>query len=166
MKMKETKTKKRQKGVTLTTLAITVVVLTIIAGIAIFSGKETIKKVKLAELKTNMLLIQAKAREYIEEVIFQMGTEDISEEKKNEIRKNIYEEEAGLTQNIEPPSYITNTHVYQLTDISKKRWGLKEIKTESDYLIQFNETQVAVEVYYTPGYEGKHSLREIENIKE
>ena len=60
--MKETKTKKRQKGVTLTTLAITVVVLTIIAGIAIFSGKETIKKVKLAELKTNMLLIQAKAR--------------------------------------------------------------------------------------------------------
>ena len=65
--------KNRTNGVTLISLSITIVILLILAGIALYSGSDTIKKAQLEELKTNMLLIQAKAREYVEDANFKMG---------------------------------------------------------------------------------------------
>ena len=44
---------KKNKGVTLVALAITIVVLLIIAGISIYAGKDTIKRANLESLRTN-----------------------------------------------------------------------------------------------------------------
>ena len=65
---------KENKGITLVALTITIIVLLIIAGIAIYSGNDIIKNAKLESLKTNMLLIQAKAKDYCEEASFKLGT--------------------------------------------------------------------------------------------
>ena len=52
---------KQEKGITLTVLVTTIIVLLIIAGIGINYGRDTIQKAHLEELETNMLLIKAKA---------------------------------------------------------------------------------------------------------
>ena len=85
----------KNNGVTLLALVITIVVLLIIAGITVYEGKETINRAKLEELRTNMLLIQAKSKEYVEEANFKIG-KSTDETKIAEIRKAIYETEAKL----------------------------------------------------------------------
>ena len=67
---------KENKGVTLTSLVITIIVLLIIAGISVYSGTDIIKRAKLEELKTNMLLIETKAKECVENANFKLGKLD------------------------------------------------------------------------------------------
>ena len=62
-----------QKGITLIALTITIILLFILSGIAVYTGKDTIKRAKLEELKTNMLLIQTQAREFVENASFDLG---------------------------------------------------------------------------------------------
>ena len=159
---------KEKSGVTLISLAITVVVIIIIAGIAVYTGKETIQKAKLGELRTNMLLIQAKAKEYAEEANFKMGpTPDDS--KKETVRAEVYEGEAKLQKatDITSPNSIPLSECYKVTQETLENWGLEKIKIKDDenYLIKFDDTNATVEIYNTSGYEGKYSLTEIDNIQ-
>ena len=163
--------KRQTQGVILITLTVTIVVLTILAGIAFYSGKETIQKAKLEELKTNMLLIQAKAREYVEEVNFRMGigTEEEKEQKRETARVEIYEESEKLQKATNVPDYVTDANsCYELTEETRKKWGLDKIVMEANerYLIQFDEKTPTVEIYNTKGYDGKYSLTEIDKIEE
>lgn len=95
--------KNNVKGITLIALTITIVLLLILAGISLYSGKETIEKAKLQELKTNMLLIQAKAKEYVEEVNFRMGigSDEEKKVKQEEARNEIYVERTKIEKNRE-----------------------------------------------------------------
>ena len=56
---------KKENGITLIALGVTIIVLLIIASIGVYGGKETIKKAQLEEMRTNMLLIKAKSKEYV-----------------------------------------------------------------------------------------------------
>lgn len=164
--------KNKTKGITLISLTITVIVLIILAGIGIFSGKNMIKKAKLEELKTNMLLIQAKAKEYVEEATFRMGINP-NEEKKTTVRQEVYGSETGAqlekAETIPTEFAIEDTTTcYWLTPETQEKWGLNKIEMEKDerYLIQFDETNLTVEIYNTKGYDGKYSLKEIDTIQE
>ena len=166
------KMKKREEGITLVALSITIIVMIILAGIGIYGGTDIIKEAKLEELKTNMLLIQAKAREYVEDATFKMGMNP-DEPKKTSVRNEVYIENAKLqkaTDSEIPSSFgITDTTTcYWLTSETQTNWGLGKMKLENDekYLIQFNETDVTVEVYNTKGYQGNYSLTAIDQIKE
>ena len=86
---------KENRGITLISLIVTIIVLMIIAGITIYNGKSTITQAQLEGLRTNMLLIQAKAKEYVEEVNFEMGPSK-DEAKKQEAIQKIYINEVGL----------------------------------------------------------------------
>lgn len=157
------------KGITLISLIIAIIVLLIIAGISIYSGKDIIKRAKLEELRTNLLLIQAKAKEYVEEANFKMGPSP-DDSKKTAVRQQVYEEEAKLQKatNITAPSSIPVSECYQVTKETLKDWGLDKIETklEEYYLIQFDDTNATVEIYHTEGYNGKYSLTEIDAIEE
>lgn len=166
------KMKKREEGVTLVALSITIVVMIILAGIGIYSSTDIIKKAKLEELKTNMLLIEAKAREYVEDATFKMGINP-DESKKAKVRNDVYVENAKLQKatDSEIPSgfEITDTITcYWLTPEAQASWGLNKMKLESDekYLIQFDETNVTVEIFNTKGYQGNYSLTAIDQIEE
>ena len=160
----------RNKGITLVSLIVTIIVLIIIASISINIGSNMIKKAGLEELKTNMLLIQAKAKEYVEEANFKMGKN--ADEKKETVRNEVYVEKAKLKepQIVAPP--IDLTDCYELTEETYQNWGLDKIQLESNehYLVKFDEQNMTVEVYNIPGYKAadgqKYSLTDIDKIEE
>ena len=119
-----------------------------------------------------MLLIQAKAREYVEDATFKMGMNP-DEPKKTNIRNEVYVQNAKLQKVADgevPSSFgiIDTSTCYWLTPEAQTSWGLSKMKSGNGekYLIQFNEIDVTVEIYNTVGYEGNYSLTAIEQIKE
>ena len=170
--------KNLNKGITLISLIITIIVLLVIAGISTYTGTQIIKRAGLEELKTNMLLIEAKAKEYVEEANFKMGINP-NDEKKIEARKEVYENTAKLQPAGENSSILNGdklpvSECYILTEEALKTWGLDKIELEGQeqYLIKFNDTitesnkELSVEVYNTKGYNGSYSLTDIEQISE
>ena len=160
---------KNTNGVTLVALVITVIILLIIASIGVYSGKEVIKRAQLESLRTNMLLIQAKSKEYVEQAIFKMGINP-DETKKETVRQEVYVQDAGLEKANEIPSQFEisdSSTCYWLTKASQDKWGLDDIELEAQekYLIKFDETNEEVEVYNTLGFDGKYSLTNINQIE-
>lgn len=150
---------KENKGITLVALTITIIVLLIIAGIAIYSGNDIIKNAKLESLKTNMLLIQAKAKEYCEEASFKLGTEENpSDEKISNAKNSLKGTEQGEESNI--PSYITKVegkkeYIYKLETSNLRDMGINGVESDDNngyYYVKYNLTDVTVEVYNTKGF--------------
>ena len=160
---------KNNKGITLIALTITIIILLILASITIYSGKESIKKAQLESLKTNMLLIKAKAKEYVEQASFKNGVNksEISEEAKNELKGKEANASDYSKQNI---TINWGEILYKLTSDNLKEMGLKDVKLGSneEYLVKYNIKDVTVEVYNTSGYENNgttvYSLSELEKI--
>ena len=164
----------KNKGITLVALTITIIILLIIAGISISVGGNMIKKAKLEGIKTNMLLIQAKAKQYVEEANFKMGNNP-NDDKKNSVRQEIYVEKAKLdvaTNEIKNKINVTGDNLYVLTKADNKdtysEWGLNKIELDNEevYVVGFDENNLTVEVYNTLGYNGKYSLTDIDKIEE
>lgn len=168
---------REDKGITLISLIIIIIVLIIIAGITIYNGNDTITQAKLEELRTNMLLIQAKAKGYVEEVNFEMGPSK-DETKKQEAIQKIYLDELGLKKaddtsldiSLSEDAQIDLSVCYYLTDEALEYMGLDKIETDKKkkeaYLIQFNEEEAkVVEIYNTIGYNGIYSLTGLEQIE-
>ena len=53
---------KKEQGITLIALSVTIIVLLIIAGISVYSGKDIIKKGKLEELKNKYAISSSKSK--------------------------------------------------------------------------------------------------------
>lgn len=163
---------RKNKGITLIALTITIIVLLIIAGISVYSGIEIIKNANLEALKTNMLLIEAKAKEYVEEVSFKMGPTPDENNRAN-VRKSVYEDEAGLKKGtdsgLSTPSEIpiSDATCYYVSTDTMKKWGIDNIELEDGegYFVKFDETNLTVEVYNNLGYDGKYSLTDIDKIE-
>lgn len=166
---------KNEKGITLVALAITIIVLLIIVGIGYNYGKDAIQRAQLEELRTNMLLIEAKAKGLVEEVNFKIGMtkegdSDYTSKKdaaENEVYVGSGLEKVTNASDVSSPSAIPATECYKVTDTAFKNWGLEDIKLEKNeyYLIKFDDTNATVEVYNTLGYDGKYSLTDIDNLE-
>lgn len=152
---------RKDKGITLMALIITIVVLLILASVTIYSGKEAIKKAKLEELKTNMLLIKAKTKEYVEQASFKNGVNNEGEPKQEAL-----DELKGKQEEANQYTYIELEESQYLYDVTNdlKDMGLKDIEILGDekYLVKYDIKNVEVEVYNTQGYNGKYSLTDIE----
>lgn len=163
---------RKENAITLISLAITVIVILIISSVATYSGKEIIRKGKLEELRTNMLLIQAKAKEYVEDANFKMGLAP-DETRKEKVRKSVYVDGAKL-EKVNAQEYgIDNSSVcYKVTKETLNIWGLDkiELKDNEDYLIAFDDENATVEIYNTKGFvddngDTRNSLTDIEEIR-
>ncbi len=163
---------RKENAITLISLAITVIVILIISSVATYSGKEIIRKGKLEELRTNMLLIQAKAKEYVEDANFKMGLAP-DETRKEEVRKSVYVDGAKLEEVNAQEYGIDNSSVcYKVTKETLNIWGLDkiELKDNEDYLIAFDDENATVEIYNTKGFvddngDTRNSLTDIEEIR-
>ena len=131
-----------------------------------------IGKGKLEELRTNMLLIQAKAKEYVEDANFRMGLAP-DETRKEEVRRSVYVDGAKL-EKVNAQEYgIDNSSVcYKVTKETLNIWGLDkiELKDNEDYLIAFDDENATVEIYNTKGFvddngDTRNSLTDIEEIR-
>ena len=169
---------KNNKGITLVSLVITIVVLIIISGLTVNLSNDVIKQAKLQDLKTNMLLIQAKAKTLSEEVNFETANldenkeEDATKIEEIKAKKLIGTEleacgnaiktaasEAGVTE---------TTDFYYLSPGNLSQIGINiEVPDDAYYLVRYNFEDV--EVVYTKGYIYEnityYKLSELSNIE-
>ena len=165
--------KNKDRGITLASLVITIIVLLIIAGISVYSGTDIIKRAKLEELKTNMLLIETKAKECVENANFKLGKidnlgDDEKQNRINEAKKELKGTEIDEADNIDIEKSEYN-YYYKLTEDNLKDMGLSNIKlsdTDGLYIVKYDIKNAKVEeIYNTKGYEGIYSLTDIEQIE-
>lgn len=169
----------KNNGITLVALTITIIILLIIAGISISAGGNMIKKANLEALKTNMLLIKTKGKEYVENANFKLGPKfDTAEDKQTRI-DNAKTELKGTIATSDEVAQIKNkigenkvdtdyTFYSELTMLNLEEMGIKGVQLEDNetYIIRYEIDSMEVEVYNTLGYNGKYSLTDIDKIEE
>lgn len=178
---------KNNHGITMIALVITIVILIILAGISIGEGSKTIERSGIENLKTNMLLIKAKAKVCVESANFKLGTslDSLSEEDKtnriNTAKQELIGEEVtnidelnsniGVEETLEEnnQNYI---YYYKLSVDNLENMGIKQVKSDEKngwFVIKYDVKNAQVEVYNTKGYEYEnkimYSLNEIENFQ-
>ena len=63
---------------------------------------------------------------------------------------------------------IDNGNVYKLTTDNLKEMGINDVEsndTDGWYIIVYDVNNTNAEIYHTIGYDGKHSLTDIEQIE-
>lgn len=158
---------KNNKGISRMTLLIAIIVILIIAAIAINYGNSSIKKEQLESLKTNMLLIQAKAKEYCEQASFLQGTHP-TDETKQKAKEYLESKLKVLTPNGEVNS-VTYEYTSELNSEDFTNMGLKDINAEDRYCIGFDISNHKIEIYTLKGYKDDNgnihmSLSDLENL--
>ena len=163
---------KENKGITMVTLIITIIVLLIVAGISIGAGNNVIKTSELENLKTNMLLIKVKGKESVENANFKLGTNFDMSTAKAELKlkgeeikdSNIFDGKISID--------ISEDNIYyKLRTPDLVEIGLSNVESNDKkgwYIIKYDIKNVEVEVYNTKGFErdGKkyYSLSELQNL--
>lgn len=173
---------KNNKGITMVALVITIIMILIITGISIGTGSNVIKQTQLENLKTDMLLIKVKGKEYVENANFNLGTkfsEATEQEKTARIEKAKAELKGTEMQEISIPGQninisednTKNIYYYKLTTEELAEIGLSNLKSDNKngwYIIKYDVANEEVEIYNTKGFEVEnkkyYSLNEIEDL--
>lgn len=157
---------KSEKGMTLITTAVLVVVIAALVFAVVYYARIAIAKEGLESLKTDMLLVQAKVKkiageytlEQKEELLKGTKIEDMAE---NETIQNFLEKEII---NIEEE----NKKYYVLDKQNLEELELEKVKLEENsyYIVDYTSN----EVYYTKGVEYAdgntyYDMKEIENLE-
>lgn len=172
---------KKNRGITMVALVITIVVLLIIAGISIGAGNNAIKNSKLENLKTNMLLIEVKAKEQIENAKFRLGTsfdKATEEEKTNRVNtaktEFIGEEivDGNIFNNNIKEDNTNNIYYYKLSTQNLMDMGLKNVKSDEKdgyYIVKYDLKNSTIEIYNTEGFDDEgnvvYSLTDIKQVR-
>ena len=185
---------KKNRGITMVALVITIVVLLIIAGISIGAGNNAIKNSKLENLKTNMLLIEAKAKEQIENAKFRLGTNFnnvTGEEKSNRINTakgefigeeivdgKIFNNNTKITTEKMKEDKNNNIYYYKLSTQNLMDMGLKNVKSDEKdgyYIVKYDLSDLSdlkkstIEIYNTKGFDDEgnvvYSLTDIKQVR-
>lgn len=130
-----------QKGITLIALTITIMVLLIIVGISVYTGSKLIQEAKLEDVKTNMLLVQAEVKNYVEQAKFERKTiENLTNE--------------GITVDDTTLKLVAVTEggqtYYKIVEPTMNELKLSKLSNEN-YLLAINIDDVSVDVYFKPG---------------
>ena len=168
---------KKQKGITLVSLTITIIVMIIIASITLYTGRDLLKKARLQDLVTSMLLIQAKTKEYVEEVNFQTANLDPTKEedlaKINEIKsenlKGVLLQGSEAETDARATGKITENidEYYYLSEETLQEMGIKDLGSDYGYfIVRYDITNTKVEVINTNGFNEKYSLDELKEMAE
>lgn len=179
---------KNNKGITMIALVITIVVLLILAGISIGTGNNIIKQSNLENIKTNMLLVKVKAKEYVENANFNLGTafDKVTDENEKNTRiekakaelkgeeiidSSIFDGNIGITNEEMEADNTEYIYYYKLNEHNLTDMGLSNVKSDEKngwYIIRYDIKNVEIEVYNTKGFENEeviyYSLNEIENL--
>lgn len=179
------KKEERNKGVTLATLVITIVVLLILSGITINYGVSNIKRAKIQNIKTNMLLIEAKTKEYVENANYDLGIKpnEATTEMKGKAISELEGEGKGTKVTTSSSistelnimgitsEEISNGNVYQISTTDLEKMGIKGVESSEKkgwYIVVYDITNSNVKIYNTKGIktnnnETKYCLDDIRN---
>ena len=137
----------KNRGITLVTLVVTIVVMLILSGITITGSYSLIRKAELENLKTNMLLIQAKTKTALEEYNF-------SKDESKLIGTKVEEEDSDIISKLNKIGINDINNWYYLEQTDFQEMSLSDVKpAENEYfLVEFNKENLDVEILYTAGY--------------
>lgn len=167
----------KQTGSTFIKLIIATVIMIILASVAVNYGRILMQEVKVQDLRTNMLYIQAEAKKGLEEVCFQTVNLDESKQenidKINQIKQenldgvilsNAPTEIQNAVQNI--PELTVDETFYYLNEENLNEMGIKDIKLEDDeyFIVKYDFENINVEVINTKGYEGNYTLTQLNQL--
>ena len=162
---------KSNKGITMVALVLTIIILLILAGISIGTWNNVIEESNLENIKTNMLLIEVKAKELAQNANFNLGTSYdsiVDETQKNErlqqaklqlkgeIIENINEFNMGLEKGADELEIY-----YKLSSEDINNMGITNIKSDSKngwYIVKYNIRNIEVEIYNTKGFEVENKI--------
>ena len=161
--------KKYNSGITLMALIITIIVLLIIVSISVYEGKELIAKSMIQSLENNMLIIQAKAKAYAEEIDAKIWTESEKDAKREEefSQKGFINQSNSIDNkyiNIDTSNYVA----YTIKPEGLTLMGLDEIKNDQFMVIYDKEDYKKMDVIYKNGvkYKGEdiYTLSKIQEV--
>ena len=151
--------KTNEKGITIVSLIITIIILLIISGTTVYIGTSVIKQATLQTINTNMMLIQAKVKTIAEQAKFNNNKDNykgtilskVSDNKKIDKILN-----AGIIDDA--------SKFYLLSKDDLVSIGLEKIEIEDGYIVNY-ETE---EVVYVKGFENDgiiyHKLTDMKNV--
>lgn len=152
------------KGITMATLVITIVVMLILAGVTITGSYSLIKKAQLENLKTNMLLIQAKTKTALEEYNF-------SKDESKLIGVQIQEIDTDKISKLQKAGENYSSDWYCLNQEELNNMNLSDVKLpENEYFfVKYNKEDLTVEILYTQGFTEnnkiKYTLTQLQNME-
>lgn len=147
--------KANEKGITMVTLVITIIVLIIITAIGVNTGTEIIKRADLQNINTNMMLIQAKVKTISEQAKFNKDTSNYKGTKISEISGNEQIDKLQITDK-------ENCYLLSQTDLDSM--GLEKITIDDGYIVNYNTN----EIMYVKGFETEdttyYNLTDMKNL--
>lgn len=152
------------KGITMATLVITIIVMLILAGVTITGSYSLIKKAQLENLKTNMLLIQAKTKTALEEYNF-------SKDESKLIGVQIQEIDTDKISKLQKAGENYSSDWYCLNQEELNNMNLSDVKLpENEYFfVKYNKEDLTVEILYTQGFTEnnkiKYTLTQLQNME-
>ena len=187
------KNMKNNNGITMVALVVTIIILLMLAGISVGTGERMIKKSKLENIKTNMLLIEVKGKEYLEKASFNLGAFDkinlgSEEAKQQEIQERIetakselvgeeitsateFLTQIGVTAEILSEENSNNIYYYKLSTQDLIDMGIQRVKSDEDdgwFIVRYDLKNITINVYNTKGFEVENNvyyeLNEIQNV--
>lgn len=143
---------RKEKGITLTTLVLTVMIMIILTSISVYTGTNLIRSANLQSVNTNMLQIQVKVKSISERVEFDKNNEYVGEKLSDD-------EATSLISKVNSDSSILGSYnsdldkYYKLKNEDLVNLGLQAIQEKEDYVYVVNYAND--EVIYTKGFKGE-----------
>lgn len=174
---------KKNNGITIIALVVTIILIILLAGISIGTGNNVIKRSELENLKTNMLLIKVKGKEYVENANFNLGTafrkltdenekNTRIEKAKSELKGTDITEEISSYEMINIEESTEYIYYYKLDMQNLIDIGLTNVQSDEEngwYIIEYDIINAQVEVYNTKGFENEkgkyYALKDIQDIE-
>ncbi len=150
---------KKERGITLISLVITVLVMTILTSITIGYGGNLVKRADLQNINTNMLMIQAKTRAIGENARFNNDESKYIGIKISDIAGN------EMIQELIEKGIINTTENWRLLQQEQlDSMGLGKLNQERGYMVNYDTE----EVVYVKGFEHEgttyYKLSDMKNL--
>ena len=141
---------KKEKGITIVALIITIIVMLILIGVGVEFGGDAIDKAKLEDIRTDMISIKTKAKIVAEQYNFK----DID----SLVGTTITDDEANKL------GIVNSDKTFKWSENDLRNQNLSKIKGDT-YIVQYDlENPNNCEVYYLEGYEGQYSLSQLQGL--
>lgn len=152
--------KTEEKGITLVTLVVTIIVMIIITSVGIYTGTSILKQTSLQNINTNMMLIQAKTKTISEQAKFNKDTSNYKGIKLIEVVGNEKIDELVSNHIVEDEE-----NYYLLSQNDLNEMELEKIQISDGYIVNYDTD----EIIYVKGFKEKgqtyYKLSEMKSLK-
>lgn len=142
---------RKEKGITLTALVLTIIIITILTSVSVYTGTNLIREANLQSINTNMLQIQIKVKSIEEKVEFNNddGEEYVGEKLSDDEATELIAKVNSTYVVIDDYDAETDKY-YKLKNEDLVNLGLQAIQEDEDYTYVVNYR--SNEVIYTKGF--------------